>query len=70
MKIAVDTRGTFTDIVWLEDFGLHSSEKLFPIRIARYALRRGSGGRGQFRGGDGISGKSFNGKKTACTLRA
>jgi N-methylhydantoinase B len=26
----------------------------FPLRVGEYALRRGSGGRGRFRGGDGI----------------
>jgi N-methylhydantoinase B/oxoprolinase/acetone carboxylase alpha subunit len=29
-------------------------EYLFPVRVRRYAIRRGSGGRGRFRGGDGI----------------
>ena len=26
----------------------------YPLRIERYAIRRGSGGKGQFRGGDGV----------------
>ena len=26
----------------------------FPLRVTRYALRRGSGGRGRYRGGDGV----------------
>jgi N-methylhydantoinase B len=26
----------------------------FPLRVARYAIRRGSGGRGEHRGGDGV----------------
>jgi N-methylhydantoinase B len=26
----------------------------FPLRVTRYALRRGSGGTGRFRGGDGV----------------
>ncbi len=29
-------------------------EHAYPVRVERYALRRGSGGVGQFRGGDGI----------------
>ena len=29
-------------------------EMKYPLRIRRYAVRRGSGGRGRFRGGDGI----------------
>ena len=29
-------------------------EHAYPIRIARYSLRRGSGGRGKWRGGDGV----------------
>ena len=29
-------------------------EYAYPLRVTRYSLRRGSGGRGKFRGGDGI----------------
>ena len=29
-------------------------EHVYPVRVRRYALRRASGGRGKFRGGDGI----------------
>ena len=29
-------------------------EYAYPLRVTRYALRRGSGGAGQFRGGEGI----------------
>jgi N-methylhydantoinase B len=29
-------------------------ERQYPLRIERYALRRGSGGRGRRRGGDGV----------------
>ncbi len=29
-------------------------EHVYPVRVHRYALRRASGGRGKFRGGDGI----------------
>jgi len=30
-------------------------EHVYPVRVHRYALRRASGGRGKFRGGDGSS---------------
>ncbi len=30
-------------------------ERLYPLRVRRYAIRRGSGGRGRFSGGDGIT---------------
>jgi N-methylhydantoinase B len=29
-------------------------ESAYPVRVRRYSLRRGSGGAGRFRGGDGI----------------
>lgn len=29
-------------------------ERRYPVRLERFAIRRGSGGRGQYRGGDGI----------------
>jgi N-methylhydantoinase B len=29
-------------------------EQVYPVRLRKYALRRGSGGQGQYRGGDGI----------------
>ena len=29
-------------------------EARFPVRLRRFALRRGSGGRGRWRGGDGL----------------
>ena len=29
-------------------------EQVYPVRLLKYAVRRGSGGRGQFKGGDGI----------------
>ena len=29
-------------------------EHVYPVRVHRYALRKGSGGRGKFPGGDGI----------------
>jgi N-methylhydantoinase B len=33
---------------------IEAFEHLFPMRVRRYALRRGSGGRGRQRGGDGL----------------
>ena len=33
---------------------IEAFEHTYPYRIRRYAIRRGSGGRGRFRGGDGI----------------
>jgi len=33
---------------------IEAFEHLFPMRVRRYALRRGSGGRGRNRGGDGL----------------
>jgi N-methylhydantoinase B len=33
---------------------IEAFEHLFPMRVRRYALRRGSGGRGRHRGGDGL----------------
>jgi N-methylhydantoinase B len=33
---------------------IEALELEFPLRMVRYALRRGSGGRGQFPGGDGV----------------
>lgn len=33
---------------------VESLESYYPVRVRRYALRKGSGGRGQHRGGDGL----------------
>ena len=33
---------------------IEALEHAYPIRVARYSLRRGSGGRGKWRGGDGV----------------
>jgi N-methylhydantoinase B/oxoprolinase/acetone carboxylase alpha subunit len=33
---------------------VEAMERLYPVRVRRYGVRRGSGGAGQFRGGDGI----------------
>jgi N-methylhydantoinase B len=34
---------------------IEALEAAYPVRVRRYALRRGSGGAGRFRGGDGIA---------------
>ncbi|OFV88123.1 MAG: hypothetical protein A3D93_04320 [Acidobacteria bacterium RIFCSPHIGHO2_12_FULL_67_30] len=33
---------------------IEALESFYPVRVRRYGLRRGSGGRGQQRGGDGV----------------
>ena len=33
---------------------IEALEHFYPVRVRRYAVRRGSGGQGRFRGGDGI----------------
>lgn len=33
---------------------IEALEHAYPVRVRRYAVRRGSGGRGRYRGGDGI----------------
>jgi len=33
---------------------IEALESAYPVRVRRYSLRRGSGGKGKFRGGDGI----------------
>ena len=33
---------------------IEALESAYPVRVRRYSLRRGSGGAGKFRGGDGI----------------
>jgi len=33
---------------------IEALESAYPVRVRRYAVRRGSGGRGRFRGGDGV----------------
>jgi N-methylhydantoinase B len=33
---------------------IEALESTYPVRVRRYSLRRGSGGEGRFRGGDGI----------------
>ena len=33
---------------------IEALESTYPVRVRRYAVRRGSGGRGVFRGGDGV----------------
>ena len=46
---AVQTHMTNTRNTPIESLEMH-----FPLRIRRYAVRRGSGGKGQYRGGDGL----------------
>lgn len=38
----------------LRDMPIEVLETLFPLRVHRYAVREGSGGDGQWRGGDGV----------------
>lgn len=33
---------------------VEAPERAFPLRVRRYRVRAGSGGRGEFAGGDGI----------------
>ena len=33
---------------------IEAFESAYPVRVRRYSLRRGSGGEGRFRGGDGV----------------
>jgi N-methylhydantoinase B len=33
---------------------IEALELAYPLRVERYALRKGSGGQGRFRGGDGV----------------
>jgi N-methylhydantoinase B len=33
---------------------IEALEQALPVRVVQYALRRGSGGEGQYRGGDGL----------------
>jgi N-methylhydantoinase B len=33
---------------------IEALERAYPLRVTRYELRRGSGGEGRFRGGDGV----------------
>jgi N-methylhydantoinase B/oxoprolinase/acetone carboxylase alpha subunit len=36
------------------DTPIEAFERTYPMKVLRYRIRRGSGGAGQFRGGDGI----------------
>jgi N-methylhydantoinase B/oxoprolinase/acetone carboxylase alpha subunit len=33
---------------------IEALERAYPLRVTRYELRRGTGGEGRFRGGDGV----------------
>jgi len=46
--------GTHTHMTNSWNTPVEAFEHLYPVRISRYSLRRGSGGHGQHRGGDGI----------------
>ena len=48
------TSGTHTHMTNSWNTPVEAFEHLYPVRIRRYSLRRGSGGDGQHRGGDGI----------------
>ena len=47
-------RGVHTNMTNSLNTPIEAFESQYPVRIARYALRRGSGGEGRFRGGDGV----------------
>jgi N-methylhydantoinase B/oxoprolinase/acetone carboxylase alpha subunit len=46
--------GVHTGMTNTRDTPVEALERALPLRIRRYALRKGSGGDGAFRGGDGI----------------
>jgi N-methylhydantoinase B len=46
--------GTHTHMTNSWNTPVEAFEHLYPVRIRRYSLRRGSGGKGEHRGGDGI----------------
>jgi N-methylhydantoinase B/oxoprolinase/acetone carboxylase alpha subunit len=46
--------GVHTAMTNTADTPVEALERTLPLRVRRYALRRGSGGRGRHRGGDGI----------------
>jgi N-methylhydantoinase B/oxoprolinase/acetone carboxylase alpha subunit len=46
--------GVHTHMTNSQNTPLEALENYLPLRIRRYALRKGSGGEGRFRGGDGI----------------
>ncbi len=60
---AVHTHMTNTMNTPVESIALH-----YPFRITAYAIRRGSGGAGRFRGGDGLVRELAVGVPCECTL--
>ena len=46
--------GVHTNMTNTRDTPVEAFERAYPMRVRRYALRRGSGGAGEFAGGDGI----------------
>jgi N-methylhydantoinase B/oxoprolinase/acetone carboxylase alpha subunit len=46
--------GIHTGMTNTRNTPIEALERAFPMKVLRYRLRRGSGGGGQFRGGDGI----------------
>ena len=46
--------GVHTAMTNTRNTPIEALERHFPLRVLRYRLRRGSGGAGRFRGGEGI----------------
>lgn len=46
--------GVHTNMTNTRDTPVEAFERAYPMRVRRYAIRRGSGGAGKFPGGDGI----------------
>jgi N-methylhydantoinase B/oxoprolinase/acetone carboxylase alpha subunit len=46
--------GVHTNMTNTRDTPVEAFERAYPMRVLRYAIRGGSGGAGQFPGGDGI----------------
>jgi N-methylhydantoinase B/oxoprolinase/acetone carboxylase alpha subunit len=46
--------GVHTHMTNTRNTPVEALENYLPVRVRRYSLRRGSGGKGRFRGGDGI----------------
>jgi N-methylhydantoinase B/oxoprolinase/acetone carboxylase alpha subunit len=46
--------GVHTNMTNTRDTPVEAFERAYPMRVLRYGLRRGSGGAGEFAGGDGI----------------
>jgi N-methylhydantoinase B/oxoprolinase/acetone carboxylase alpha subunit len=46
--------GVHTHMTNTRNTPVEALEHYLPVRVRRYSMRRGSGGKGRFRGGDGI----------------